>query len=612
MACVQAENEVLREACRRFEADLLAVSNSLGGGTMPKLPFGMLGSLNEPRTPSGLSTPSEHYPPPPSSRGSFGSTSQKHAKALHTALHNAAQSPQQSRHRDYWISEQGPSNALGMASGASAHYDASAQLAAASARLSACAAHLAGLAAKAALAPMHTTYAMLSEDIRRYEARCTHHLALHAPVHNAAISKVRSVAAQLWPRAQVKTFGSYATGLMRPGSDIDLIVTLPPVRTTTAMPEAPGTLEGRNALPEETWQASLARCLKDQAWVFPESVRQIDALVPIVSFATRFVVSTGPSTDGSKAEGTPLRLDVSFEGMQHNGLATNVFVQRTLAERPDVKPLTLVLKQFLAERSLDKPYLGGLSSYGLLLLVLRFLQSQDETLNQAQPEDPAETSLGARLVKLLDFYGRSFDPRNMGISVARNRGGGEFIMRDHSQRVRVDLSQLHIHPGAGGWAGGPLCSSSPGGPQQSQPHGAVPFGAHNRPRPASEAGDWCPSLEQNLSPQQRVHRAVLVKGFDWPLHRPVRASSALGHHPVPENHLGGDDEGFESSAKFWFDPLYVEDPLRQSNNVGRNCFRIYAIQQEFVKAHQLCTRHPGEYHEDGDYPILSRLCKALP
>mgnify|MGYP002036844729 CR=1 FL=1 len=71
---------------------------------------------------------------------------------------------------------------------------------------------------------------MLSEDIRRYEARCAHHLALHAPVHHAAINKVRSVAAQLWPRAQVKTFGSFATGLMRPGSDIDLIVTLPPRR----------------------------------------------------------------------------------------------------------------------------------------------------------------------------------------------------------------------------------------------------------------------------------------------------------------------------------------------------------------------------------------------
>merc|ERR1712185_854663 len=162
---------------------------------------------------------------------------------------------------------------------------------------------------------------MLHEDIRRYEAKCTQYVAIHGPVHNAAISKVRSVVSLLWPRAQVKAFGSFATGLMRPGSDIDLIVTLPPVRTTTAMPEAPGTLEGRNALPEETWQASLARCLSDQGWVIPDSVRTIDAIVPIVSFSTRFYVAGTAGADGDEA--LPLRLDVSFEGGQHDGLKTN-------------------------------------------------------------------------------------------------------------------------------------------------------------------------------------------------------------------------------------------------------------------------------------------------
>lgn len=58
-------------------------------------------------------------------------------------------------------------------------------------------------------------------------------------------------------------------------------------------------------------------------------------MVPIVSFATKFLV-TGQQ---------PLRLDVSFEGSVHNGLQTNEFVLRTLASHPEVKPLTLVLKQ---------------------------------------------------------------------------------------------------------------------------------------------------------------------------------------------------------------------------------------------------------------------------
>ena len=141
----------------------------------------------------------------------------------------------------------------------------------------------------------------------------------------------------------------------------------------------------------------------EQGWVLPESVRTIDAVVPIVSFATRFsVTALGPNHAGPPKQ-LPLRLDVSFEGevrpqghargasprasprvprsvrttpatwppvcvrararpQVHNGLATNAFVSRTLCEHPDARPLTLVLKQFLAERSLDKPYLGGLSS----------------------------------------------------------------------------------------------------------------------------------------------------------------------------------------------------------------------------------------------------------
>ena len=55
--------------------------------------------------------------------------------------------------------------------------------------------------------------------------------------------------------------------------------------------------------------------------------------MPIVSFATRFsVAAEDPSRDP-----LPLRLDVSFEGEVHNGLATNTFVSRTLAERPEVR-----------------------------------------------------------------------------------------------------------------------------------------------------------------------------------------------------------------------------------------------------------------------------------
>ena len=213
--------------------------------------------------------------------------------------------------------------------------------------------------------------------------------------------------------------------------------------------------------------------------------------------------------------------------------------------------------------------------------------------------DDVEKNLGARLVKLLDFYGRGFDPRNMGISVARNRGEGEYIMRNNPSSVnRVDLSQLHVatQPGWAGLAGGATVAGRSVAP-------TFPYGA--RPRPASEAGDWCPPVEPHSPQQTPGHLHPLHQAGDWPLHRPIRAASTLATNRFRQHAAGGGVDGA------WFDPLYVEDPLRPSNNVGRNCFRVYAIQQEFCKAHQLATMHPDEYTEC-EYPILQRLCKMLP
>ena len=297
---------------------------------------------------------------------------------------------------------------------------ASCQLSLAAARLSATAAHIAQLAATAAAAPLDAFYAALSDDIAAFEAHCSQERLRHETAHVAAIAKVRSAVNLLWPRAQVRPFGSYATGLMRPGSDIDLVVSLPQVRTTKAMPDAPGALEGRNAIPKDTWHASLARCLLHQAWVIADTVRVVPAKVPIVSFATRYTVGGG----------APLRLDVSFESALHLGLYTNDFVHAALREHPPLRPLLLVLKHFLARRSLDKPYLGGLSAYGLLLLVLRFLQA----LDAAPPEGGALRSLGGIFARLLHFYGTVFDPTVTGVAVSCNGRLGEPATRGRSAR----------------------------------------------------------------------------------------------------------------------------------------------------------------------------------
>ena len=49
----------------------------------------------------------------------------------------------------------------------------------------------------------------------------------------------------VWPRAQVKLYGSHVIGLCLPSSDLDFIVCLPAVHKNEVA-DAPGALEGRN------------------------------------------------------------------------------------------------------------------------------------------------------------------------------------------------------------------------------------------------------------------------------------------------------------------------------------------------------------------------------
>lgn len=122
---------------------------------------------------------------------------------------------------------------------------------------------------------------------------------------------------------------------------------------------------------------------------------------------------------------------------------------------PTLEPLYVVLKTLLADKALDNPYTGGclpaclillfslicsgaqtcfflteqgtcfnrhtgLSSFGLLLLVTRFLQH----MNIQRKSEAASSShgLGELLSEFLDYFGNQFDPRTIGISIGPARG----------------------------------------------------------------------------------------------------------------------------------------------------------------------------------------------
>eukprot|EP00850_Spirogloea_muscicola_P019686 SM000196S05378 [mRNA] locus=s196:85586:93808:- [translate_table: standard] len=308
----------------------------------------------------------------------------------------------------------------------------------------------------------------LHQEMEAFCVEVANEVHARKPCQAAAIKRLARALQVLWPRSRVKRFGSTATGLALPTSDVDIVVCLPPVRNLEPIKEA-GILEGRNGI-KETCLQHAARYLADQDWVKSDSINIIEnTAVPILKLVAQIPRSTASGTslggllppkvcgvagDGSSTQmswGGPesrmlVRMDVSFEGPSHTGLRTAELVRELCGEFPAIIPLALVLKQFLTDRSLDHPYTGGLSSYclvtsidpstsnaeiakqycvseSLVLLITRFLQHQQHLVRNLPSQ-----SLGSLLMDFLHFFGCVFDPRRMSVSI---RGGGMYVERSH-------------------------------------------------------------------------------------------------------------------------------------------------------------------------------------
>ncbi|GLE04400.1 hypothetical protein PINS_up013342 [Pythium insidiosum] len=329
----------------------------------------------------------------------------------------------------------------------------------------------------------------------------------------AAIRYCTAAVQSLWPRAQVRPYGSFVTRLALPTSDVDLVICLPKVRRD-APADAAGVLEGRNAI-KESWQQNLARKLCQEQWVVQDSVKTIPhAAIPIITLVTKLPFN--------------IRLDISFEGPGHNGLATNNVVFSMIHEFPALAPIMLVLKSFVIERGFAVAYSGGLSSYALLLMVARYLQDHTDRMPRTYDDGSGGytscADFGMVLMGLLDYYGNRFDPRTTGISVASRC----FLDRETMSPSAASREPHVVGEDVDMWQGSPSSSM------------------HSS------------NLLSSPGSRRYGNRTSL---HDWP-HRQQVVDQAHDPHK--------------------FDPIFIEDPLRPSNNVGRNCFRIMQIRRAFA------------------------------
>jgi non-canonical poly(A) RNA polymerase PAPD5/7 len=201
------------------------------------------------------------------------------------------------------------------------------------------------------------------------------------------VEQFREIVTSLWEHATVETFGSAETQMFLPKSDVDLVILNAP--------------DGKDPL------FQLAEQLEQRALV--SYLEVIDkARIPIVKFVDKE---------------SNLSVDVAFNTA--GGLATADLVKHYMRMFPSFRPLTLVLKYYLSQRSLNETYNGGIGSFMLQLMVVSFLQHYRRQLGAAY-DDVNYNNLGKLLIGFFTLYGKELNYNEVGISV---RNGGEYFRK---------------------------------------------------------------------------------------------------------------------------------------------------------------------------------------
>ena len=165
------------------------------------------------------------------------------------------------------------------------------------------------------------------------------------------LSEVKSLIYSAYPHVEVHVIGSCATDLYLPDSDIDLVV-----RSSPSHP--PLTLSDLHSL------GSLLQPLASSLTVI--STASVP-LIKLVHAQSAFTVD--------------LTLNVD------TGIHSTALVLDYLDQFDVLRPLTIVVKQFLKARGLNDLYTGGLPSYTLILIIVSFLQLYRPLRQHAGEED---------------------------------------------------------------------------------------------------------------------------------------------------------------------------------------------------------------------------------
>lgn len=232
--------------------------------------------------------------------------------------------------------------------------------------------------------PVNSTL-RLHSDLVDFQASVGENLETSSVVRLLLTEKIQRLTRSRFPGAKAEVYGSFATQLALPSSDLDLVI-------------LHRRIQGRETAQKAV--ETLASTISRQG--FAKNIQVFEsAAVPLVRFQAECGYFNGTGD---------LKVDISFDsrrpGWTHSGLVAAQYVRELIAVRPGLRSLVLALKQVLTMYGLNCAYTGGLSSYALLIWTAAYI-------GEAHCSD-----FGQMLSGFLAFYGNEFDPLTTGISLS--------------------------------------------------------------------------------------------------------------------------------------------------------------------------------------------------
>eukprot|EP01080_Neovahlkampfia_damariscottae_P000019 gene19-4270_t len=207
--------------------------------------------------------------------------------------------------------------------------------------------------------------------------------------------------------AELQIFGSYATGFVLPGSDIDFNVVSDDLTESERI----------------QFLAHLYDVLRKDKNTLQGSVDFIkSAKVPIVKFV-----------DGITGQ----HCDISFNS---GGGAAIEIINKYSARYPAMKYLITIIKYFMKQRGLNEVYTGGISSYSLNLMLISHLQMHTSNYEESVVNS---TSLATLLVDFFALYGIYFNHQRVAVEVT---SGGIYREKNIYEKKSFDSRFVFIDP----------------------------------------------------------------------------------------------------------------------------------------------------------------------